>query len=818
MRPIALLLLAAILPNFAYSQDQKSSATDNSIAVNANNNSKVNINLYYTDPKSKNKEKEIDTLKEELQQKQTKIEWLELNPIKTILKASAQQAIESLPEAEKRAHSAGNSAPAIAWLEERQVEAEHASKLASKSAASYAFEAASLSFDSNRQKAIKKLEEAVQLDPDNFSYNVLLISQIFAQLDDPSQHSSWKKCSQLISAENSKIDKSLIAFFYLIQAYHRFDQGKFSAALASITQGSSIVSQEISTRPTQSLVEVNILLDTFRTLILAISREVKFNEADYSLQIVTDKLEARLKNECQNCRAVWHQVAGLKLGMAKNALDSRNLELASNLLDNIAKIAISLDNQTNSSNRVNNLLNQAQLARSRLEFLHGNIPTARVLARNTINNALAGQGDRSIEDLIFALEAIEHAIMIERTEEVNMLEIDAYKNIAVQEVLKQNNTSQVLILADAKYILASIFYYADDASDRLEALKSAEQLIKKNVAGRETIRQFYLQKKIRYALLRTIPSDTSNAEYSQQLVNSWREDFLFLKRAEVPTSSNRIEEADILFEQARHNGTYISCRSARTSLENAREIFMKEWDRNSIKSAPEIASRIDETFEFELACTKDKSKRLEVAKNRFAFAQIDYLNGNNHPYHHVFSANSELIKQIIINNKSPLLNHYADTFLRLTQRCSEYASYEAACADRQGQAYLQLAVFTVEDQSLSKKYYSMSHQRFEKAIDIAEKMKQLNAADSARINLISALTIEASQYPKKIDYQQATTNYQRALTVYFKLMPKSVTKPMTDWQLDLASWIKSRSIEPFSIEPWNYYGQLNLTPEQKLAR
>lgn len=120
---------------------------------------------------------------------------------------------------------------------------------------------------------------------------------------------------------------------------------------------------------------------------------------------------------------------------------------------------------------------------------------------------------------------------------------------------------------------------------------------------------------------------------------------------------------------------------------------------------------------------------------------------------------------------------------------------------------MQLASFS-DDLKLKSEYFSLAYTRLESAIQLGKEAGQLEFVDSARMTLITALTIGALQYPEKINHGQAINLYKKALDILTEITPRKITKPMENWERDLRKWIKSEDKKPFSIEPWNYYGQI----------
>ncbi len=797
----------------SWAQGQHSSAKNNSIAANADNGSTIVIHQHLTDPKAEEKNRTIDQLQGQVKQQQDLIDWLHLNPIQTLIKQNNEAIIESLPTKERQALLSGNPTPAISYLERMQHEAETAARLTSKRAAQLSFEIALLFINTDQDRAIEKTQEAIKLDSEQFEYHIVLLLLVYpdTENDEIEGHPSWKRAVDLLNSERSSPDLQLAAIFHLLEAQLYMQKGQFSRALRSIAIGKAKLGEKSNKEQHEVKIEGDAIFDTFQNLILLLANENDTKSFTDQLRKASQQIEEHLNNGCKSCLAAWHIFARFQLLDANIALDSGETQRAINLTNKAISIASQLSVHNNYKTQSKSTLQEAYLLRSKIELAQGKVETAISTAKHTLNSALADKGKRRREDLAFVLEIIEHAIKIERTTRNSPLEIEFYRETAKDEVSKASATIGNLGRAEANYILANILYYADDASGRLKALISAEELVSTAPSPTKTFDAFYLKKRIWYALLRS--DATSQPARSQKIIDDWSRDLEALELAMNPKKALQIERSDIIFEQIRHNGIHVSCKSIEALIKEQRELLSAEWDKSSTRSSADVASRLDESFNLELACS-NKQKALDVAEHRLAYAKVDYLNGNNLPEHHVFSAHTELMKQFILNDKPERLADHAEMLWMLSHNCKQDENLTARCLERQGSAYMQLGAFS-DDDVLSNEYFMLARSRLEKSIQYGQKNAQTEYVNLTRETLISALTIEATRYPKKISHARAVELYQRALEVFSQLLPSRITKPMERWRSDLTNWIASRDQKPFSLEPWNYYGETILSSQSK---
>lgn len=811
--PLLLLFCSFFILGPSWAQGQHSSAKDNSIAANADNGSTIIIHQHLTDPKAEERGKTINQLQGQVKQQQDLIDWLQLNPIQTLIKQNNKAIVESLPTEERQALLSGNPAPAASYLEKMQREAETAARLTSKRAAQLAFEIALLFINTDQDRALEKIQEAIKLDSEQFEYHIVLLLLVYSdtEADEIERHPSWTRAVNFLKSEQSSPDPQLAAIFHLLEVQLQMQKGQFSRALRSIANGKAKLGRKSNTEQTGIAIESDAIFDIFQNLISLLAGENDTKSFTEQLRKTSQQVEERLNSNCKNCLAAWHIFARLQLLDATISLDSGETQQAANLTAKVISIASQLSAHKDHKIQSKATLQKAYLLRSRIELAQGKFEAAINTAKQTLNNALADRGKRKREDLAFVLETIEHAMRIERNTRNSPLEIEFYRETAKDEVSKASAAIGSLRRAEANYILANILYYADDASGRLQALISAEELVSTAPSPTRTFEAFYLKKKIRYALLRS--DATSQPARSQKIIDDWKRDLDALELAMNPKRSLQIERSDIIFEQIRHNGIHISCKSTEALFKKQREILSTEWDKSSTKSAADVASRFDESFKFELACS-NKQKALDVAEQRLAYARVDYLNGNNLPEHHVFSAHTELMKQFILNDESERLADHAETLWMLSHNCKQDENLAARCLERQGSAYMQLGVFS-DNEILSNEYFSLARARLEKSIQHGQKNSQTEYVNSTRETLISALTIEAARHPNKISHARAVELYQTALAVFSQLPSSRITKPMERWKRDLTNWIASRDQKPFSIEPWNYYGETILSSQRK---
>lgn len=813
--PTYFFLALGIVCTTISAQTQNSIAGKEGYAINANNGSIVNIKISKDDGRARQLESQLKSREEEIREKNTKIEWLQLNPIKTILENSNKNLYATLPENIKKLQADGNPQSAVDWLINQANESRNAAQSLNTTAGQYFFDAATLTIETNQLQSIENLAKAIESNPDNLQYHVVLLTLISRNASEYENHPSWQRVEEIIRKRYDYLDKPLVGLFYLLLANRQMQEGQLSMARETVSRARSLTNTEILKRPTESLQSISILLDVFEELIDLLSSDPDDSQA--FLKILKNA-ENHPANSCQGCYTAIAALATLKILAADVEIDQGRLQNATQLLINAKNSVNTLMVHLQPELTQSTILELLQFTEAKLDKANDLLGEASEKTDAVITSTLKKlEKGHSTENLDMLLQAIDQKVQILTLQNQPSKKSEDLANIAEMQVeaWRKGKNTPTQSSAELLYKLSNIYSSAGKLEKHFQILKDAEEVLKTSTSAVNP-KDYYIQKKIRSALI-DAPQKIVSTDEARVIFSEWEKNLNQILAKNIWKSSRFLEEADLLTARANFIGANESCSAAAKLADEAEKLLM-EFSARSPNSSDYFATfRIDRNFLIKSKCLKTGPKKLKIIEDRFNLQSKNYIANNSLQTadHKIWQVATDFFGELLLNQKQDLIEGHTKRLIEYAKLCKSRSWDAGSCSIQRGIMFAWLGMLKDYNSSERNELLSKSYEQFRSAVSEADSHDLKVISNTARSTYISMLTVDAASKFKNKEIESSKKIYRECLALYEALDKSFLTESMRNWQRDLYSWIESNNENPFSEEPWTYYGTLEFFRPKK---